>query len=496
MIFDAWRSNGGPTQHPAMPTAVTSDVLEIGFVFAFCILAFSFVLIIPGYKGVSRLYMLLRVVISLFIGASIFLGVLGQDWESAEIETKTAYKAFTKTEIHAKVGMKIGLGSVNVTLKGTPIYQTVGHSDSVNFTERIDYNERFHWAWRQGRIGFGPYAGRINQEFRQAQYRGVPLPIQWVAEYFTLDGELIRWGRSYRTAGWFANEVLWTAVPVWLIANILSCVVLFYAGCMFMVTSMFMFVSLIIWSTIKWGSQPLGIPFEDGVLYTHYGTSFWLVMSGGIVSFLYGAIIAMMDTLTPQLIADFFGIDVLQDNEEFFHKQESDDAVADVESSGFERRTTGGVQRRLAKSNRTTKSRVWASRRRKPRSSLKRDLKLESDVSGRNVYVYTNPDTYEGPDPGEISGSRRSVEISSVWDRGANSNVESSDWPQPVENMNSPSSKAIVPAKDSPSFSGENIYENTAYDVGAVQLNAYNNTDNIGTFSVHNSNESFGQTAM
>nr|XP_002128668.1 dual oxidase maturation factor 1-like [Ciona intestinalis] len=494
MIFDAWRTNGGPTQHPAMPTAVTSDVLEIGFVFAFCILAFSFVLIIPGYKGVSRLYMLLRVVISLFIGASIFLGVLGQDWESAEIETKTAYKAFTKTEIHAKVGMKIGLGSVNVTLKGTPIYQTVGHSDSVNFTERIDYNERFHWAWRQGRIGFGPYAGRINQEFRQAQYRGVPLPIQWVAEYFTLDGELIRWGRSYRTAGWFANQVLWTAVPVWLIANILSCVVLFYAGCMFMVTSVFMFVSLIIWSTIKWGTQPLSIPFEDGVLYTHYGSSFWLVVSGGIVSFLYGAIIAMMDTFTPQLIADFFGIDVLKDSEEFFHKHEDDD-IADVESPGFELGTTGGVQKRFAKHNRTAKSRVWASRRRKSRSTLKRDLKLESDVSGRNVYVYTNPDAHESLNPGEISGSRRSPGFSNIWDRAASLNVESSDGIQPVEIKNSTSPKAIAPGKDTPSYSGENIYENTAY-VGAVQLKECTNTDGIGTFSVHNSNASFDQTAM
>uniref|UniRef100_F6SUH2 Uncharacterized protein n=1 Tax=Ciona intestinalis TaxID=7719 RepID=F6SUH2_CIOIN len=230
--------------------------------------------------------MLLRVVISLFIGASIFLGVLGQDWESAEIETKTAYKAFTKTEIHAKVGMKIGLGSVNVTLKGY----------TVDCVKRVDANGFFDNAITKA-SGFNRSfcficsAGRINQEFRQAQYRGVPLPIQWVAEYFTLDGELIRWGRSYRTAGWFANQVLWTAVPVWLIANILSCVVLFYAGCMFMVTSVFMFVSLIIWSTIKWGTQPLSIPFEDGVLYTHYGSSFWLVVSGGIVSFLYGAII-------------------------------------------------------------------------------------------------------------------------------------------------------------------------------------------------------------
>nr|XP_002123520.2 dual oxidase maturation factor 1-like isoform X2 [Ciona intestinalis]XP_018670860.1 dual oxidase maturation factor 1-like isoform X1 [Ciona intestinalis] len=481
MVFEAWRTNGGPTQHPAMPTAVTSDVLEIGFVFAFCILAFSFVLIIPGYKGISRLYFLLRVVISLFIGASIFLGVLGQDWESAEIQTKTAYKAFTNTEIHAKVGMRIGLGSVNVTLKGTPVYQTVGHSDSVNFTERIDYNERFHWAWRQGRIGFGPYSGRINQEFRDAQYRGVPLPIQWVAEYFTLDGELIRWGRSYRTAGWFANEVLWTAVPVWLIANILSGVVLFYAGCMFMLTSVFMFVSLIIWSTIKWGYQPLSIPFEDDVLHTHYGASFWLVMSGGIVSFLYGAIIVGADWFVPQLIADFFGTDVLQDNEQFYHKKE-EEAVQplDIENKGSQHQTVGGVQRRLATNISSTADRMargWASRRRKSRATLKKDLHLDNEDSERNGGVYSNPAFEE-----EASHvPRRSVGFSDVVLRVVK---------PPAENSNEPDYDL---AEDIPTPSGGIMYENKAYE-DAAELNG-NEVGNNNT-SVDNTENFINSTAM
>ena len=50
------------------------------------------------------------------------VGVLGQEWETSEIETVTPYKAFTNQEIHAKVGIKIGLGSVNITLKGWLIF--------------------------------------------------------------------------------------------------------------------------------------------------------------------------------------------------------------------------------------------------------------------------------------------------------------------------------------------------------------------------------------
>jgi len=52
-------------------------------------------------------------------------------------------------------------------------------------------------------------AGRFNREYRAAQFRGLPFPILWIAEYFTFDGEGIRWGRHYRQAGWYAHICMW-----------------------------------------------------------------------------------------------------------------------------------------------------------------------------------------------------------------------------------------------------------------------------------------------
>ena len=52
-LYDAWRVNGGPTQHPPNPTPVTADVLETGFIFAIAVLAFCFALVVPGYRGWS-----------------------------------------------------------------------------------------------------------------------------------------------------------------------------------------------------------------------------------------------------------------------------------------------------------------------------------------------------------------------------------------------------------------------------------------------------------
>ena len=52
-------------------------------------------------------------------------------------------------------------------------------------------------------------AGRVQRDFRYHQQRGTPLPILWIAEYFTFDGEGFRFGRFYRLAGWYSHMCLW-----------------------------------------------------------------------------------------------------------------------------------------------------------------------------------------------------------------------------------------------------------------------------------------------
>ena len=50
---------------------------------------------------------------------SFSVGLYGMEWEVAEIhDTPTYYKAFEVHEIHADIGVKIGLNAVNITLKG------------------------------------------------------------------------------------------------------------------------------------------------------------------------------------------------------------------------------------------------------------------------------------------------------------------------------------------------------------------------------------------
>lgn len=48
---NSFRQQPGPTLYGENKTPVTEDVLEIGLVVAFAMIAFSFILIIPGIRG-------------------------------------------------------------------------------------------------------------------------------------------------------------------------------------------------------------------------------------------------------------------------------------------------------------------------------------------------------------------------------------------------------------------------------------------------------------
>ncbi|XP_076450118.1 dual oxidase maturation factor 1-like isoform X1 [Babylonia areolata] len=305
--YSAFRSNGAPTFYEALHTPVEADILVSGLIFCLAILAFSFYIVLPGIRGKERLFTFIRITVSLFIGSVILVSNFAMTWDVAETTTETKYKAGTGQDINASVAVQIGLRGINVTLKGEPEQQ---------LNETINYNEHFSWEWRQGRFGFGPFAGRFQQEYRAAQFRGLPLPILWVAEYFTFDGEGIRWGRHYRQAGWYSHIVLWLAFPLWLLANILFFVLLRYGAYFLAMTGASMITANIIWATLR-NVNDLVIPFTaEHRLEFSYGGSFWVCLITGIACILLGLIIFIMDLRFPREIALFFNVDTIQDSEE------------------------------------------------------------------------------------------------------------------------------------------------------------------------------------
>ena len=157
---------------------------------------------------------------ALFIGAVILICNFGYEWYTDEVCIRSQYKAYVNPpnaaqEIEAEIGIHIGLRGFNVTLHEEAYTSCAGVSGEPYVQpfpgDIINYNEAFRWAdpWAQGRLGFGRFSGRVARTFREDEERGLPYPILWVAEYFTLDGEQIRWGRKFRQAGWYTHIFLW-----------------------------------------------------------------------------------------------------------------------------------------------------------------------------------------------------------------------------------------------------------------------------------------------
>ncbi|XP_068239413.1 dual oxidase maturation factor 1-like isoform X1 [Palaemon carinicauda] len=289
-----------PSIYPDWRTPVTQDVLLMGWVAAFFALLLPFYLVIPASN--DKLSRAIRVTLFLLLGLSIMLCNFGQDWEVGFIRTRTQYKAGTADHIEADIGVKLGLRSVNITLKGKP------QNESTTLAgETINYNERFTWAWAQGRSGFGPYAGQIQRDFRAAQQRGSPYPILWVAEYFTFDGEGIRFGRHYRTAGWYSHIALWAAFPTWVMTVLLFKMVVRYAALALVLIGILLVIPVLIWYSYR-NPIELQIPFEDGILKTSFGWCFYLALVVGIACIVIGSVLFRLSLGDFEAkLTDFFG---------------------------------------------------------------------------------------------------------------------------------------------------------------------------------------------
>lgn len=94
----------------------------------------AFLIIFPGIRQ-EKFSTLISVTVSLFVGVIILTSVLGTDWQRAHATISSPYRAFSRERISADLSVKIGLKSVNITLRA--------HNDDIN------YNERFYWIERE-----------------------------------------------------------------------------------------------------------------------------------------------------------------------------------------------------------------------------------------------------------------------------------------------------------------------------------------------------------
>ncbi|XP_011920586.1 PREDICTED: dual oxidase maturation factor 1 isoform X5 [Cercocebus atys] len=241
---------------PAFPMDTTSATIIMIFLTALA----TFIVILPGIRGKTRLFWLLRVVTGLFIGAAILAVNFSSEWSVGQVSTNTSYKAFSSAWISADIGLQVGLGGVNITLTGTPMQQ---------LNETINYNEEFTW-----RLGEN-YA----EEYTKAMEKGLPDPVLYLAEKFTPRSPCGLY-RQYHLAGHYASAMLWVAFLCWLLANVmLSMPVLVYGGYMLLATGIFQLLALLFFSMATSLTPPCPLHLGASVLHTHHGPAFWITLT-------------------------------------------------------------------------------------------------------------------------------------------------------------------------------------------------------------------------
>uniref|UniRef100_A0A1I8NH47 Dual oxidase maturation factor 1 n=1 Tax=Musca domestica TaxID=7370 RepID=A0A1I8NH47_MUSDO len=278
--FDAFRDDGGPTLYSfSNRTPVTGDVSIVAVSVLFATFYVAFLVIFPGVRK-QKFTTFSTVTLSLFVGLVILITRLGSAWHVAHTTIIAPYKAFSREKLPARIGTHIGLMHVNVTLTAIPV---------GNWTPPdIDYNERFTWEG----------ATDMSTNYREALKRGLPYPILTVAEYFSLGREGFSWGGQYRAAGYFASILLWASLASWLMMNLLLIAVPRYGAYMKALTG-----ALLICTNIGYYCQlpkrPLTIYMEGGRLEFHLGWCYWLLLVAGILCFVAGVLISIIDLVWP-----------------------------------------------------------------------------------------------------------------------------------------------------------------------------------------------------
>ncbi|XP_003928961.1 dual oxidase maturation factor 2 [Saimiri boliviensis] len=266
--------NGVLPFYPQSRHAAGFSVPLLIVILVFLALAASFLLILPGIRGHSRWFWLVRVLLSLFIGAEIVAVHFSAEWFVGRVNTDTSYKAFSAERVRARVGLLVGLEGINITLTGTPVLQ---------LNETIDYNEQFTWRLEEN------FAG----EYANALEKGLPDPVLYLAEKFTPSSPCGLY-HKYHLAGHYASALLWVAFCFWLLSNVLlSTPAPLYGGLALLTTGVFVLLAIFSWASI---STVLLCPLRLGSseLTTQYGTAFWVTLATGILClFLGGAVVSL-----------------------------------------------------------------------------------------------------------------------------------------------------------------------------------------------------------
>ncbi|GAV00180.1 hypothetical protein RvY_11066-2 [Ramazzottius varieornatus] len=266
--FDAFREGGGPTLYESERTAASHDNILIAIYTSIGALFLVFLLVIVPAIRRNKIPTAVLMGASLYVLASILLGHFSTSWHVSSSDILTTYKHSAGLRLPGKIGVNIGLMYFNVTLQMSESNGT--DNSNSHGRNRLFFNERFTWS----------EVDEVERQLQASLQRGYPSPIVSVAETLALDDGTFAWGRSYRIAGYYSDVILWTALALWMISNILFSLVPRFSGYFMLLTGAFLFLCDAIYAQLL-PTPALTIRFEDTLLFFRYGWCFWMILTAG-----------------------------------------------------------------------------------------------------------------------------------------------------------------------------------------------------------------------
>uniref|UniRef100_A0A0N4ZWZ4 Recep_L_domain domain-containing protein n=1 Tax=Parastrongyloides trichosuri TaxID=131310 RepID=A0A0N4ZWZ4_PARTI len=210
--FDAFRENGEPTWFNEIKSPLPIDTFTVAIFWLFLTPLIAFLIILPGVrkrKGISSISFIL----AMTTGATILVSIYYPGWHESNARIFSSYRSFSSSKIHAKIGVKIGLKHVNITLKSLCKDDLLENETISQFSNQFLYNERFKFD----------EVSTLSKELLIATKKGLPYPILKVVEYLSVNGGGFPWGREYRLAGYYATFCLWLAFGFWILLIVFIC---------------------------------------------------------------------------------------------------------------------------------------------------------------------------------------------------------------------------------------------------------------------------------
>jgi hypothetical protein len=300
-LFESFRDPGWNTYHSERPITFQFDVTTAIVTYLSIVLAASLLMVVVGTRGNERWTTFFRLLLSLHTGVIIIVCIVGQHWQTSQVRSHCEYTPEVTDGIIADIGIHVGLKSVNITLRTAN-----GSLTTSRFAGTVNYNEEFSFN----------HVRDIKDSYILALERGLPRPILYSLEYFNSDEGGFTWHRAMRTAGHLTYILLWTALVVWFIANVLLCFVLSRGLAMLTLSGCLMVTAVIVYHAMQ-PTMPLVVPFEDATLRPNYGWCFWLCFAAGILASVAGIVLLVLHARYPTATNRIFLIsDTLYDDDQ------------------------------------------------------------------------------------------------------------------------------------------------------------------------------------